>query len=131
MENNLQNNQQNPPSKNIVGLITFIVVALVVGTLAYFLVSSGFNQNKVSQTNNPHSGSNTSAVDAFKTNYKNSFIQSCEKTSSGQTAICTCSADYMITNYTDAELTQITSEYQSTGKIPQALTNAINSCNQK
>ncbi len=131
MENNTQNNQKNTPSKSIVGLIAFVVVALIVGTLTYFLVSSGFNQNGVSQTNNSNSGSNTSAVDAFKTNYKNSFIQSCEKTSRGQTAICTCVADYMITNYSDDQLTQITSEYQSTGKIPQALTNVLNSCNQK
>ncbi len=69
--------------------------------------------------------------DAFKTSFKSSFIQTCEKAAGGissLTVYCTCTADYMVTNYNQTQLTDISTRYKSGGKVPQEMTNAAISC---
>lgn len=111
-EPSLENPEQNKSYS------VYVWVGIVVIILIIFIVYSG--------------GSNNSTSDSFKTSYKSSFIQSCEKTASSSSeasSICECSADYMVNNYTDAQLTEFDTQYESTGQLPQTLKDAIsNNC---
>jgi len=72
-------------------------------------------------------GGTTNMTD-FKTSYRNSFVQSCEKTAGSSASYCGCVADYMINNYTEVQLTQFSLQYTATGQLPQELNNAADLC---
>ena len=118
----------------IVAFIGIIVVILALyGTFGTDSSNTTSSTTQDNSTVNSDTSTNTyvspsPATDTFKTNYQSSFAQSCEKGASGMTEVCNCMANYMITNYTDVQLTQITLQYKATGKTPQALTDAENSC---
>jgi len=71
----------------------------------------------------------TSGLSAFKESYKTSFIESCNESADVDSSqYCGCLADYMVNNYTEAQLTQITEEYNRTQETPQELEDGASSC---
>ncbi len=79
---------------------------------------------------NTHATS-TQTLDSFKTSYQREFIKSCESVAGGtnvNSLLCTCVASYMVTNYNNVQLTGISAKGKISGKVPQEITNAVNSC---
>lgn len=64
----------------------------------------------------------------YKASYRISFIQGCKQTAGPGASYCGCLADYMINNYNQEQLQQISTEYQTTKQIPQSLKDGVNYC---
>src|SRR5258708_30389240 len=115
----------------IVGIIVILVIIGFIWMLASSSSSSSTNKLPTTSAGTSTDTNTTPALDAFKTNYQSSFIQSCENSAGGANssgAICTCVANYLVNNYNDVQLTNITAKYKLTGKTPQEMTDAVASC---
>lgn len=113
----------------VVGIIA-IIVMLVVWVLPSSSSSISTNTLPATITGTSTDTNGAPLLDSSKTSYQSSFIQSCEGSSgatSPNSAICTCSANYMVTNYSDVQLIAISAKYKLTGKA-QELIDAATSC---
>ncbi len=110
----------------------WIVGIIIVVIVAFFIHEVLFSSSNTNSSNNlPTINTGTSIMDSFKTSYQSSFIKSCENSGGGAAssdAICTCVANYLVTHYSDNQLTNITVKYKLTGKTPQEMTVAVGSC---
>jgi len=71
---------------------------------------------------------NNTGYSDFKVGYRTSFIDSCKKSSGGNIQVCTCTANYLIKNYTETQLTEYSMQYKTSGQLPQALKTAVSVC---
>jgi hypothetical protein len=62
--------------------------------------------------------------------YRSNFMESCTNESPELTQFCTCGADYLTTNYSIDELTELDAEYARTGQQTQSMTDTIEACRQ-
>jgi hypothetical protein len=53
------------------------------------------------------------------------FISNCQVKAKTTVAVCTCAADYLAKNYSDAQLEQIYVQYHSTSQVPSAIQSAV------
>ena len=125
----------------IAGGVAIVVIIAAVG--AYFMMHKGSASVAASTPSAdtsdntlptvPAGAANTDPA-AFKTNYRDSFAQSCEKSAGGAaaaTSVCTCVADYLVTKYDVQQLTDLSQQMikdKITGTLPQAITDAVKSC---
>jgi len=100
----------------------------VIKTLKETYTNSGKTPGVTGQQLCPYVTSNPTGLSKFKVDYKQSFIESCSKTVGNSPQCCGCIAEYMITNYTEAELIQFYQEYNSTHKTPSAIQHATEVC---
>ena len=129
----------------IAGGVAIVVIVAAVG--AYFMMNKGSASGAVAtSTSSANTGDNTLPTSpaaagaantdpaAFKTNYHDSFVQSCEKSAGGAaaaTSICTCVADYLVTKYDVTSLTDLSQQMikdKITGTLPQEITDAVKAC---
>jgi len=110
-----------------------VVVLMILGAIYVFANSSNSNPTN-SLPSLPTNETDTTTTDTtadFKTNYRNAFIQSCIQeggTDSSIRVLCTCTANYLVSNYTVNQLTNMDEKYSSTGVLPQEIYDAANTC---
>jgi len=125
----------------IAGGVVAVIIVAAVG--AYFMMNKGAASGGAATSTAAVAGDNSEASAAgaantdpaaFKTNYRDSFVQSCEKSAGGAaaaTSICTCVADYLVTKYDVASLTDLSQQMikdKITGTLPQEITDAVKAC---
>ena len=68
---------------------------------------------------------------AFKAKARSDFINGCNAKSNSGVPVCTCAADYLAKNYSEAQLTEIYIQAKALNQIPGELKTAIRNCSAK
>ena len=124
----------------IAGGVAVVVIVAAVG--AYFMMNKGAASGAAATSTAALSDNSAAAAAGaantdpatFKTNYHDSFVQSCEKSAGGAaaaTSICTCVANYLVSNYDVQQLTNLSQQMikdKITGTLPQEITDAVKAC---
>lgn len=139
------------PSKEGMGKLRYFVILAVVGFLFMILIFTAFASlfNSLSKMQPDSSNSlqypylspaeeempsdvdstdiNSSDSSYLNDAFKTAFVDSCSQ-SGGDSKTCTCMADYLLSNYSEDELIEISQQTLESGEIPQELTNAATAC---
>jgi uncharacterized membrane protein len=102
--------QENKSKKPFIWIIGVIVVIILV-----IVMVKSLHTNR--------------SLSTFKTRYLNGFMQSCQRFEGNtNTTLCTCIGNNLMTNYTDSQLMSISTEYRTSGRVPQQVANAAMIC---
>jgi hypothetical protein len=121
--------------KNLKLVIIIILVIIVIGIFLQFTKKpKDTNQNPAItppvETLVPTVTSTPSSQysDEVRAKVRSEFINNCHTQGKYEISDCTCAADYLSKNYSDADLAKMYLEYHSSKKIPSAIETAANKC---
>lgn len=123
-------------SSRKLGIIIVAAVVVFAG-IAFLVIKNNSSKPSVAETATPvetasPEPSTLGVSTADREQVRSDFINDCTKVV-GQSRVtdCTCTADYLATHYSDAELAKLYLQYHSSGTIPQEVKTAMSSCTSK
>jgi hypothetical protein len=116
-------------SRNL-GIIIVIAIIIVAG-VALMMHNNPTKIPSPAESASP-AGSTSGVSAAYRAQVRSDFINDCiKKVGQARASECSCAADYLRANYSDADLVKLFLQYQASGKVPEGVKTAINSCSSK